>query len=109
MSRLRVIILTLGQRAGGMRKGMCKAAVLYHPQSGRKLKLHTNAPGLQVYTGNFLEGVPGKDAVTYVKQQSICLESQTYPNAVNTPAFPSPLVQPSTTYVHRMTYELTVQ
>ena len=82
-----------------------KAAELYDPGSGRSLTLRTNAPGLQVYSGNFLEGVPGRDGVTYAKQQSICLESQTYPNAVNTPAFPSPVIQPGETYRHLMVYE----
>lgn len=81
------------------------AAELRHEASGRALRLHTNAPGLQVYSGNFLDGVPGKDGATYSKQQSMCLETQTYPNSAKQPLFPSPWVSPGETYRHVMVYE----
>ena len=92
--------------AGGMLPGPVRAAAeLRHEASGRGLRVSTNAPGLQVYSGNFLDGVPGKGGVTYAKQQSICLETQTYPNAAKQPRFPSPWVSPGETYRHELVYE----
>lgn len=91
--------------AGGMRpveQGTVPVAELRDPESGRGLELSSNAPGLQVYTGNFLEGAPGKAGVVYCQHQSICLESQTFPNSVNVAAFPSPFIRPEEVYRHRM-------
>ena len=83
-------------------QGTVPVAELREPETGRGLVLSSNAPGLQVYTGNFLEGAPGKGGVVYRKQQSVCLESQTFPNSVNAEAFPSPFVRPGEVYRHRM-------
>jgi aldose 1-epimerase len=82
------------------------AGELLEPRSGRTLRLRTNAPGLQVYTGNFLAGVPGKDGTVYKKCHSVCLESQAYPNSVNDDHFPSPWVEAGQVYTHTMAYEL---
>lgn len=97
--------LDAASEPGGMKpvqRSTVPVAELRDPESGRGLVLSTNAPGLQVYTGNFLQGAAGKDAVTYEKHQSICLESQTFPNSVNIPSFPSPFIRPGEVYKHRM-------
>jgi galactose mutarotase-like enzyme len=96
--------------AGGMLPGQSLMATeLFDAASGRGVRLFSNAPGLQVYSGNFLEGAPGKGGTKYKKHQSVCLESQTYPNAVNTPDFPSPWVRLGETYQHSMTYQFFVR
>lgn len=62
----------------------------------------TTAPGLQFYTGNFLDGTSkGKGGAAYGKHAGLCLESQSFPNAVNmTTKFPSPVITPQDTYKH---------
>ena len=56
---------------------------VYHPSSGRVLKMFTDQPGVQFYTGNGLDGSPGKGGVKYHKYGAFCLEAQNYPDAIN--------------------------
>ena len=67
-------------------------------KSGIAMRISTNQRGVQVYTGNFLEGVKGKGGVTQHKYDGICFETQRFPNAINEPAFPSCLLQPDERY-----------
>ncbi|HUO22115.1 MAG TPA: aldose epimerase family protein [Caulobacteraceae bacterium] len=72
---------------------------LEDPASGRVLELLTTEPGLQIYTGNFLDGtVAGKDGYIYRQSDSICLEPQHFPDSPNQPAFPSTRLDPGQTY-----------
>lgn len=72
-----------------------------HPPSGRTMEVHTTQPGLQFYTGNNLDGsLKGKGAATYPKHSAFCLETQNWPDAVNKPHFPSPLLLPGEEYNH---------
>ena len=71
--------------AGTMRR----AARVVEPKSGRTLEVHTTEPGIQFYSGNFLDGVAGKDGRTYPYRGGFCLESQHYPDSPNKPHFPS--------------------
>lgn len=81
------------------------AAELYEPKSGRVLKVLTTAPGLQFYSGNFLDGsIVGKGGVAYQRHAGLCLETQGFPNAVNESRFPSVLVKPGEKYVHETHY-----
>ncbi|KAL2641419.1 hypothetical protein R1flu_009006 [Riccia fluitans] len=84
--------------------GLKKAARVVEPASGRVMELWTTAPGMQFYTGNFLEGVVGKAGVVYHIHGALCLETQGFPNAINEPKFPSVVVQPGQTYRHVMLY-----
>ena len=77
------------------------AAEAFDPQSGRKLTLYTDRPGLQFYTGNFLDGKP------YAQHSAFCLEPQDFPNAPNRPDFPPVILEPGETYHHRSLIELT--
>lgn len=92
-------------------KGMAKqtpglAAILYDPNSGRGLRVSTTAPGLQLYSGNFLDGtLEGKSGYRYPKHGGICLETQNFPDAVNQPTFPCTIFQPGEVYRHIVTYE----
>lgn len=75
------------------------AAVLYSPASGIELTVYTSEPGVQVYTGNFLDGtVTGKRGITYRQRTGICLETQKYPDTPNKPAWPSAVLRPGETY-----------
>ena len=69
------------------------AARLVSPVSGIALEVFTDEPGIQVYVGNFLDGtVRGKHGIPYAHRTAVCLETQHYPDAVNQPAFPSPVL-----------------
>jgi aldose 1-epimerase len=74
---------------------MFAAAEAYDPQSGRVMDVSTTEPGLQFYTGNFLDGtVQGKDGKTYVRRGAFCLETQHFPDSPNHPDFPSTVLKP---------------
>ncbi|WCJ30414.1 Galactose mutarotase-like superfamily protein [Euphorbia peplus] len=94
---------------GEEKDGLKRAARLKDPSSSRVLNLWTNAPGMQFYTANYVNGVVGKGGATYGKQSAACLETQGFPNAVNQLNFPSVIVQPGQTYKHTMLYEFSVE
>ena len=75
------------------------AARLTSPQSGITLEVYTNEPGIQVYTGNSLDGsIQGKKGITYNQRASVCLETQHYPDSPNKPQWPSVILEPGQTY-----------
>jgi len=79
--------------------GMTKAAEVYEPNSGRVLEVLTTEPGLQFYTGNFLDGsIHGKGGKTYGRRGGFCMETQHYPDSPNKPSFPSTELKPGQTY-----------
>ncbi len=74
------------------------AAEVYDPTSGRTLKVTTTEPGVQFYSGNFLDGtLKGISGVAYVKNSGLCLETQHFPDSPNEPTFPSTLLLPGHT------------
>jgi len=71
-------------------KKFAEAAEVYDPSSGRVLQVLTSEPGVQFYTGNFLDGtITGKDGKTYGRRYALCLETQHFPDSPNHPKFPS--------------------
>ena len=85
------------------------AARLEDPHSGRVLEVWSTEPGLQVYTGNFLDGTRvGKHGHLYRMGDGIALEPQKFPNAPNEPKFASARLDPGSTYHHRMIFRLSV-
>lgn len=81
------------------------AARLEAPRSGRVLELLTDQPGLQVYSGNYLDGSAlGKQGRLYRKSDGICLEPQIWPDAPNRPDFPSARLGPDGVYRHHSVY-----
>jgi len=75
------------------------AAELYCPATGIDLKVYTDEPGIQVYSGNFLDGtVTGKKGVVYNQRHGICLETQHYPDSPNKTEWPSVVLRPGETY-----------
>lgn len=86
------------------------AATVYDPTTGIRLDVYTTEPGLQVYTGNFLDGtITGKKGITYMKHSAICLESQKYPDSPNKPEWPSPYLKPGEKYSSQCIYKFSVQ
>jgi aldose 1-epimerase len=85
-------------------------ARLKDPRSGRVMTLAADQPGVQFYTGNFLDGsLTGKGA-TYVQHAALCLETQKFPNAINVPAWRDQVIlRPGQTYRHRMVHTFTVE
>ncbi len=65
----------------------------------------TTAPGVQLYTGNFIEGTRGKGGVHYPKHGGLCLETQAFPDSVNQPAFPDVVIRPGEMYKHQLVYK----
>ena len=81
------------------------AARLAEPASGRVLELLTNQPGLQVYSGNFLDGsTPGKGGRLYRQSDAICLEPHAWPDTPNRPDFPTARLSPGEVYRHTTIY-----
>ena len=77
---------------------MKMAAKVFDPKSGRVLTVSTTQPGVQFYTGNFLDGsYTGKAGVKYAKRTGFCLETQHYPDSPNQPEFPTTLLKPGET------------
>ena len=77
------------------------AAVLSDRSSGRRMEILTTEPGIQFYTGNFLDGsITGKEGVVYGQHAGVCLETQHYPDSPNRPEFPSIILKPGETYHH---------
>ena len=75
------------------------AARVYEPTSGRVLEVSTTQPGIQFYTGNFLDGtVTGKQGHVYKKRYGFCLETQHFPDSPNHPEFPSTILRPGGTF-----------
>ena len=85
------------------------AARLYAPSSGIAMEVYTTEPGLQVYTGNMLDGArTGKENVPYGKQTAVCLETQHFPDAPNKPHWPTTVLEPGDTYKGACIYRFSV-
>ncbi|MGY8664005.1 aldose epimerase family protein [Bradyrhizobium sp. UFLA05-109] len=85
------------------------AARVEAPRSGRVMELFTDQPGLQVYSGNYLDGsVAGKGGRLYRQSDALCLEPHIWPNSPNRPDFPSPRLAPGSVYKHRTVYRFGV-
>jgi aldose 1-epimerase len=89
-----------------------KVAIAAEPTSGRSFELWASEPGVQFYTGNFLDGtVTGKDGTVYKKHAGFCLETQKYPDAIHhegQAGWPSVILKPGQTYRHDMVYKIKV-
>jgi len=84
-------------------------ATLHDPQSGRVMEVLTTEPGVQFYSGNFLDGSAGKNGHAYAKRDGLCLETQHYPDSPNRPEFPSTILRPGETYKSTTIYRFGVK
>jgi aldose 1-epimerase len=90
--------------------GQHSAATVYDPASGRTMEVTTDEPGVQFYTGNFLDGtLTGKGGVAYSKHAGFCLETQHFPDSPNQPKFPSTVLKPGATYHTTTSYKFGVR
>lgn len=86
---------------------LTKVAEVTDSLSGRKLEVFTTQPGLQFYTGNFLNGsIKTSDGKPINQHAAFCMETQHFPNSPNTPAFPSTILQPGQTYHYITEYKV---
>jgi len=74
------------------------AARVQEPKNGRVMEVHTTEPGIQFYTGHFLENYKGADGIIFNKYDGFCLEAQHFPNSINEPRFPSTILKPGDFY-----------
>jgi aldose 1-epimerase len=89
---------------------MDTVARVYDPSSGRVLEVFSTEPGVQFYTGNFLDGtITGKGGWVYEKHDAFCLEPQHYPDSPNHPNFPSVVLHPGQTYRNTILYLFSVK
>lgn len=94
------------RQPGGTLRGV---ATLYEPQTGRMLEVSTTQPGMQFYSGNFLDGsIVGKQGRVYPKHSGCCLETQHFPDSPNHPNFPSTLLRPGEHYQHTTVFKFSV-
>jgi len=115
--------MTIGSRIGQVEGGydhnyvlnsrggtLALAAKVYEPTSGRVMEIYTDQPGVQFYTGNFLDGsVTGKAGKVYQKNYGFCLETQHFPDSPNKPDFPSVVLLPGQRYATVTVYKFSTK
>jgi len=82
-----------------------RAASLTSLESGRQVVIYTDAPGIQFYSGNYLEPGPGQRGELHKRHHALCLEPQSFPNSPNIDSFPSTTIQPGKTYRRVIRYQ----
>ena len=86
------------------------AARVYEPQTGRVMEVFTTQPGMQFYSGNYLDGtLVGRSGRAYLKNSGCCLEAQHFPDSPNKPHFPSTVLRPGEKYHHTTIYRFTAE
>ncbi len=95
----------LNGKAGQLRR----AATVYEATSGREMRVYTTEPGIQLYTGNFLNGMTGKYGRLYPRRSGFCLEAQNFPDAPNHANFPSATLRPGQTYKQTTIYRFSTR
>jgi aldose 1-epimerase len=94
----------------GEPNGMRDVARLKDPKSGRVMTVSANQPGVQFYTGNFLDGSAAGKGATYVRHAALCLETQGFPNAINVPGWETQVIlRPGQAYRHTMVHAFSVE
>jgi len=86
------------------------AARVYEPTTGRVMEVYTTQPGIQFYSGNFLDGtITGKGGKVYNKRDAFCLETQHFPDSPNHPNFPSTVLRPGEKYAQTTIYKFSTK
>ncbi|MGE5360440.1 MAG: aldose epimerase family protein, partial [Bacteroidales bacterium] len=86
------------------------AARVVEPKTGRTMEVLTTEPGVQFYSGNFLDGtLKNRNGIPYNKHAAFCLETQHFPDSVNHPNFPSTILEPGQTYRSTTVYKFGVE
>jgi aldose 1-epimerase len=99
----------VNRAAGLAADALSPVATVTEPTSGRTLTVESTEPGVQFYTGNFLDGhLVGKSGRPYVKRGAFCLETQHFPDSPNKPSFPTTIVRPGADYTSRTVFKFGV-
>lgn len=86
------------------------AARVREPETGRVMEVHTDQPGVQFYSGNFLDGsIKGKGGAVYEQRAGFCLETQHFPDSPNKPDFPTTLLKPGETFKSTTVYKFSAE
>ena len=94
----------------GKKDSLSLAATLYHEGSGRFMEVFTTQPGVQFYTGNFLNGtITGKSGRKHVQHAGLCLETQHFPDSPNKPSFPNTILRPGEKFHEITIYKFSVR
>ena len=95
-------------KGGGQRLAAC--GTVYERTTGRVMEVRTTEPGVQVYTGNWLDGTQcGHSGIYYTQHSGLCLETQHFPDALHQPKFPSIILRPGQTYTQTTTYKFSTR
>jgi aldose 1-epimerase len=114
--------VAIGERIHGVKGGydhnyllkknagtLSMAAQLFDPRTGRQLEILTTQPGIQFYSGNFLDGtITGKNNKVYRKHYGLCLETQHFPDSPNHPEFPNTILRPGEKFSEKTVYRFSV-
>ncbi len=90
-------------------KDLREFSVAYAKESGIQMTAQTTLPGVQLYSGNFLNGMLGKNNIHYQRRSGFCLETQYFPNSLALPQFPSPILKKGQHYHHVTTYGFSIR
>ena len=82
-----------------------KVAEVTEKESGRTMEVYTDLPGMQLYSGNFIENEKGKDGQTYTKRTGICFETQFFPNSINVKSFTPCVIKAGETFESETMYK----
>lgn len=93
----------------GILGGLRRAARVVEPKSGRVMEMLTTQPGMQFYTGNFLDGMKGKGGKVYKRRYGFCTEGQHFPDSPNHPKFPSTVLKPGETFRCTIIYRFSTE
>ena len=90
--------------------GLEPAAAVFEPKTGRTLQVATTEPGIQFYSGNFLDGtISGKEGRVYARRTGFCLETQHFPDSPHHPNFPTTILKPGETYASKTVFTFGVK
>jgi aldose 1-epimerase len=88
---------------------LAMAAQLFDPRTGRQVEIFTTQPGMQLYSGNFLDGsIVGKGSKSYKSHWGLCLETQHFPDSPNQPSFPNTILKPGEKFSEKTVYRFSV-
>lgn len=91
-------------------EGLNLTAKVYSPITGIQMEVYTDQPGVQLYTGNYMDGSQiGKTGKAYLHRAGFCLETQHYPDSPNQPQFPSVVLKPGDTYRHTTVHKFSIK
>jgi aldose 1-epimerase len=93
----------------GEKNQLTLAARVDEPKSGRVMEIYTAEPGVQFYSGNFLDGKLHRGGKAFAKHYGMCLETEHFPDSPNQPSFPSVVLKPGETYTHKTVHKFSVK